>query len=89
MRIWDLKTGRCMRKSKISNQIYIGLSHHWPLPVEAHNPFAQCVAWGPVPVAEGKGDDADRTVNVVATGGTDKVCYVCLMCFTYNVISLL
>ncbi|KIM71777.1 hypothetical protein PILCRDRAFT_830134 [Piloderma croceum F 1598] len=39
--------------------------------VEAHSPFVQCLAWGRVKV-EGQGD-ADGTVNVVATGGTDKL----------------
>jgi WD40 repeat protein len=39
--------------------------------VQAHSPFVQCLAWGHV-TADGQGD-ADRTVNVVATGGTDMV----------------
>jgi hypothetical protein len=42
-------------------------------PVEAHSPFTQCVAWGPTPVAGGKGQGSDRIVNVVATAGADKV----------------
>ena len=55
IRIWDLKTGRCMKR------------------VEAHSPFVQCLSWGRIKT-EGKGDDtADATVNVVASGGTDKV----------------
>ncbi|KJA21636.1 hypothetical protein HYPSUDRAFT_67562 [Hypholoma sublateritium FD-334 SS-4] len=40
--------------------------------IDAHSPFVQCVAWGPTPVTEGS-DDSDRIVNVVATGGTDKL----------------
>lgn len=48
------------------------LSYVQPPIVEAHSPFVQCVAWGPTPVTEGS-DDSDRIVNVVATGGTDKV----------------
>lgn len=40
--------------------------------VEAHSPFVQCVAWAPAPLTEGS-EDADRILNVVATGGTDKV----------------
>ena len=72
MRVWDLKTGRCLKKS-----MFVFLLEFdpcltlFPL-VEAHSPFVQCVAWGPTPVTEG-GDETDRIVNVVATGGTDKV----------------
>ncbi|KAJ3505202.1 hypothetical protein NLJ89_g7541 [Agrocybe chaxingu] len=40
--------------------------------VEAHSPFVQCVSWGPTPIVEGN-DESDRIVNVVATGGTDKL----------------
>ncbi len=40
--------------------------------VEAHSPFVQCVAWASTPPSEGEGE-TDRIVNVVATGGTDKV----------------
>lgn len=40
--------------------------------VEAHSPFVQCVAWASTPPTEGDGD-SDKIVNVVATGGTDKV----------------
>jgi len=40
--------------------------------VEAHSPFVQCVSWAPTPVTE-NGDESDRVINVVATGGTDKV----------------
>ena len=43
-----------------------------PLSVEAHSPFVQCVAWAPAPLTEGS-EDTDRILNVVATGGTDKV----------------
>ena len=32
----------------------------------------QCVAWASTPPSEGEGE-SDRIVNVVATGGTDKV----------------
>jgi hypothetical protein len=42
--------------------------------VEAHSPFVQCVAWAPAPLTEGS-EDTDRILNVVATGGTDKVKY--------------
>ncbi|KAF5381675.1 hypothetical protein D9615_005568 [Tricholomella constricta] len=63
MRTWDLRTGRCTRK------------------LEAHSPFTQCIAWGPVPKRKaGDGDThadggagAEKTLNVVATGGTDQV----------------
>ena len=40
--------------------------------VEAHSPFVQCVAWASAPSSETEGD-SDRILNVVATGGTDKV----------------
>jgi hypothetical protein len=40
--------------------------------VEAHSPFVQCVAWAPAPLTEGS-ENVDRILNVVATGGTDKV----------------
>jgi len=40
--------------------------------IEAHSPFVQCVAWAPAPLTEGS-EDTDRILNVVATGGTDKV----------------
>ena len=33
----------------------------------------QCVAWGPAPLTEAKNDEPERIVNVLATGGTDKV----------------
>lgn len=57
-------------------RLYIYLSHddtfaYWLL-VEAHSPFVQCVAWAPAPLTEGS-EDTDRILNVVATGGTDKV----------------
>jgi platelet-activating factor acetylhydrolase IB subunit alpha len=57
MRIWDLKTGQCMKQ------------------IEVHSLFVQCLAWGHVR-ADGKdaADTADGIVNVIATGGTDKVC---------------
>ena len=40
--------------------------------VEAHSPFVQCVAWASSPPSEVEGE-SDRILNVVATGGTDKV----------------
>lgn len=72
MRVWDLKTGRCLKKSMFVFLLELNSCLTlFPL-VEAHSPFVQCVAWGPTPVTEG-GDETDRIVNVVATGGTDKV----------------
>ncbi|KIJ96937.1 hypothetical protein K443DRAFT_10254 [Laccaria amethystina LaAM-08-1] len=41
--------------------------------VEAHSPFVQCVAWGPAPLTDAKNDEPERIVNVLATGGTDKL----------------
>ncbi|KAG5717873.1 Nuclear distribution protein PAC1 [Termitomyces sp. T112] len=41
--------------------------------VEAHKPFTQCLSWGPAPVIDGKSDDCERSVNVIATGGTDQL----------------
>ena len=35
----------------------------------------QCVAWASTPPSEGDGE-SDRIVNVVATGGTDKVRHI-------------
>ena len=70
MRIWDLKTGRCLRKSTFF--ISIVLLSNPLLLVEAHSPFVQCVAWAPAPLTGGS-EDTDRILNVVATGGTDKV----------------
>ena len=35
----------------------------------------QCVAWASTPPSEGDGE-SDRIVNVVATGGTDKVHHI-------------
>lgn len=72
MRVWDLKTGRCLKKSMFDFLLKFNRSLTLFLLVEAHSPFVQCVAWGPTPVTEG-GDETDRIVNVVATGGTDKV----------------
>ncbi|KAF8164844.1 dynein regulator [Crassisporium funariophilum] len=40
--------------------------------IEAHSPFVQCVAWAPSQASEG-GEDNERFVNVIATGGTDKL----------------
>ncbi|KAF8880780.1 miller-Dieker lissencephaly protein [Infundibulicybe gibba] len=39
--------------------------------IEAHSPFTQCVAWGRAPASAG--GEPDRAVNVIATGGTDKL----------------
>ena len=72
MRVWDLKTGRCLKKSKSSVKQVLCYLTNCIGTVDAHSPFVQCVAWGPTPVTEGS-DDSDRIVNVVATGGTDKV----------------
>ncbi|KAG6911013.1 hypothetical protein DXG01_005428 [Tephrocybe rancida] len=41
--------------------------------IEAHKPFTQCISWGHVPIKEGQSDDLERSVNVIATGGTDQV----------------
>jgi platelet-activating factor acetylhydrolase IB subunit alpha len=71
LRVWDLKTGRCLKKSAFIF-LTVVLTDLTSIVVEAHSPFVQCVAWGPTPVTEG-GDESDRIVNVVATGGTDKV----------------
>jgi len=75
MRVWDLKTGRCLKKSTsvlstINRLLFLNVDFIFV--VEAHNPFVQCVTWGPTPVTEGS-EESDRIVNVVATGGTDKV----------------
>ena len=43
-----------------------------PIPVEAHSPFVQCIAWASATSSESEGE-SDRILNVVATGGTDKV----------------
>ena len=51
------------------NAFFLSLSFYL---VEAHSPFVQCVAWAPAPLTEGS-EDTDRILNVVATGGTDKV----------------
>ena len=77
MRIWDLKTGRCLRKSAFpilnpNNTNFLSHSFYYYHVVEAHSPFVQCVAWAPAPLTEGS-EDTDRILNVVATGGTDKV----------------
>ena len=47
---------------------YLSLSFYFYYLVEAHSPFI-C---GPAPLTEGS-EDADRILNLVATGGTDKV----------------
>ncbi|KAG6817003.1 hypothetical protein H0H87_000898 [Tephrocybe sp. NHM501043] len=41
--------------------------------IEAHKPFTQCISWGHVPVKESQSDDLERSVNVIATGGTDEL----------------
>ena len=72
------ENGSMLEKECVSHfkfQVVIQLSkfsfycHHL---VEAHSPFVQCVAWAPAPLTEGS-EDTDRILNVVATGGTDKV----------------
>jgi hypothetical protein len=60
----------CVSRSK--SLVVIDFSNSYYYQVEAHSPFVQCVAWAPAPLTEGS-EDTDRILNVVATGGTDKV----------------
>jgi platelet-activating factor acetylhydrolase IB subunit alpha len=57
MRIWDLESGRCTRT------------------IQAHSHFVSCVAWASSPERGGSGkDDAQgKHINVVATGGIDRL----------------
>lgn len=71
LRVWDLKTGRCLKKSQCSASVSL-YSFSLLISVEAHSPFVQCVAWASSPPSEVEGE-SDRILNVVATGGTDKV----------------
>ncbi|KAJ8519222.1 hypothetical protein ONZ45_g3810 [Pleurotus djamor] len=41
--------------------------------IEAHSPFAQCLSWGRSALSPDGKEDPEKAVNVIATGGTDKV----------------
>ena len=72
---WTMLAKRCFftfTSSFLTNLMPFFFPLYLPI-VEAHSPFVQCVAWGPAPLTDAKNDEPERIVNVLATGGTDKV----------------
>jgi WD40 repeat protein len=55
VRIWDLKTGRCVRV------------------LDAHDQFVSCISWGRQQIGDPSSEGGPQTINVIATGSSDKV----------------
>jgi WD40 repeat protein len=62
VRIWELKTGRCVKT------------------IEAHEQFVSCITWGRQQIGDANTENGPQTINVIATGSSDKVRPLCSTC---------